>query len=162
MKKNLLAGLLITGMGAVAQTPRLTLFEEFTGETCPPCAATNPGLNTILSSPTNTALCVAIKWQVPIPSAPTATWSLYQTNKAEIDWRYLGSGYGYPSQWTSATAVTSGINAAPTGLFDGQHQWVYGATSDHPAYVTNAVIAAAQTPTSAFSISYGACLGCYF
>jgi len=153
MKKNLLAGLLITGMGAVAQTPRLTLFEEFTGETCPPCAATNPGLNTILSSPTNTALCVAIKWQVPIPSAPSATWSLYQTNKSDIDWRYTGSGYGYPSQWTSTTAVTSGINAAPTGLFDGQHQWLFGAASDHPAYVTNGVIAAAQTPTSAFSIT---------
>lgn len=156
MKKNLLMGLMIVGMGAVAQTPRLSLFEEFTGETCPPCAATNPGLDVILANPTNTALVVPIKWQVPIPSAPTATWSLYKTNQAEIDWRYkstAGGGYGYPSQWTSTTAITSGINSAPTGLFDGQHQWIYGAASDHPFYVSNAVIASAQTPTAAFSIT---------
>ena len=147
MKKLLLAGLIVTGMSAVAQTPRLSLFEEFTGETCNPCAATNPGLNTILTSPTNTPLVVAIKWQVPIPVAPTTTWSLYKTNQTEIDWRYgpSPSGYGYPSQWTNTTAVTSGINAAPTGLFDGQHQWVFGAASDHPYYVSNAVIATAQT-----------------
>ncbi|MCC6372978.1 MAG: T9SS type A sorting domain-containing protein [Bacteroidia bacterium] len=156
MKKNLLAIILLGGMSVAAQTPRLSLFEEFTGETCPPCAATNPGLNTILASPTNTALVVAIKWQVPIPSAPTATWSLYQTYKSDIDWRYrstAGGGYGYPSQWTSTTAVTSGINAAPTGLFDGQHQWVFGAASDHPAGVNNAVIASAQSNTAAFSVT---------
>ncbi len=155
MKKQLLAGLMLAGMSVFAQTPRLSLFEEFTGETCPPCASTNPGLNLILANPTNTALVVAIKWQVPIPSAPSNTWSLYQTNKIEIDWRYkaTGTGYGYPSQWTSTTAVTSGINAAPTGLFDGQHQWLFGAASDHPAYVTNAVIAAAQSYTSAFSVT---------
>lgn len=153
MKKQLLMGLMIAGMGLVAQTPRLSLFEEFTGETCPPCAATNPGLNIILASPTNTPKVVAIKWQVPIPSVPTPTWSLYKTNQAEIDWRYSSGGYGYPSQWTSGTAITSGINAAPTGLFDGQHQWNFGAPTDHPADVTNAVIASAQSYTSAFSIT---------
>jgi hypothetical protein len=157
MKRKLLSAFVIlASITAVAQTPRLSLFEEFTGETCPPCAATNPGLNAILSSSTNTPLVVAIKWQVPIPSAPTTTWSLYRTNKAEIDWRYgstANNGYGYNSQWTSTTAPTSGINAAPTGFFDGKHQWVYGAASDHPTYVTNAVIAAAQQPTSAFSVS---------
>jgi hypothetical protein len=153
MKKNLFAGLMIVGLSAFAQTPRLSLFEEFTGENCAPCAATNPGLNTILAASTNTSKVVAIKWQVPIPSAPTPTWSLYKTNQAEIDWRYTGGGYGYPSQWTSTTAPTSGINAAPTGLFDGQHQWVFGATSDHPFYVSNSVISTAQSYTSAFSIS---------
>src|SRR3954470_9708552 len=98
MKKNLFTVLMLAGLFAAAQTPRLSLYEEFTGETCPPCAATNPGLNSLLSSPTNTPKIVAIKWQVPIPSAPTKTWSLYLTNKAEIDWRYrsiASGGYGY-------------------------------------------------------------------
>jgi hypothetical protein len=149
MKKQLLMGLMIAGMGAVAQTPRLSLYEEFTGETCGPCAATNPGLNTLLSSPTNTTKIAAIKWQVPIPSAPTPTWSLYKTNQAEIDWRWQSAangGYGY------SPAVTY----APFGKIDGQSQAVFGATGanvDHPANLTNGIIATAQSYTSAFSIT---------
>lgn len=128
----------------MAQTPRLSLYEEFTGETCPPCAATNPGLNALLALPQNTANCVAIKWQVPIPSAPTNTWSLYQTNKVEIDWRYKSSasgGYGYA------------INSAPSGKMDGQAPTVFGAASAHPANLNSNVIATAQSYTSAFSVT---------
>ena len=155
MKRTLLLVLAMSGVSAVAQTPRLSLYEEFTGETCPPCAATNPGLNAILLNPVNQQKIVAIKWQVPIPSAPTKTWSLYQTNKAEIDWRYRSTasgGYGYPSQNTSTNSITSGINSAPSGRIDGQHQWAFNATSDHPFYMSNAVINTAQSYTSAFSI----------
>ena len=96
MKKTLLTMAVIAGLQLMAQspTPRLSLFEEFTGENCPPCAATNPALNALLAQPTNTAKVVAIKWQVPIPSAPSNTWSLYQTNKAEIDWRYKSTAAG--------------------------------------------------------------------
>lgn len=147
MKKNLLAfGLIILGATVVAQTPRLSLFEEFTGETCPPCAATNPGLNTLLASPTNSTKIVAIKWQVPIPSAPSNTWSLYQTNKTEIDWRWrslASGGYGY----------IPAINSAPSGKIDGQSPTVFGASSAHPANLNNGVIATAQSYTSAFSIT---------
>ena len=157
MKKQLLAfGFMIAAVGLQAQSTRLSVFEEFTGETCPPCAATNPGLNALLASPTNTPKIVALKWQVPIPSAPTNTWSLYQTNKAEIDYRYRSAasgGYGYVSQWTSATATTGGINAAPTGFIDGQHQWVFGVANDHPASLTSGAIATAQSYTTPFSIS---------
>ncbi|PBQ31846.1 hypothetical protein CNR22_08715 [Sphingobacteriaceae bacterium] len=154
MNKNLLAlSILFLGLTVTAQTPRLSLFEEFTGENCPPCASTNPALNLILAAPSNTAKVVSIKWQVPIPSAPTATWSLYKTNKAEIDWRYQGSGYGYQSQWVQTDPSTPGISSAPSGLFDGQHQWVFGAPNDHPAYVSNGVIATAQSYTSAFSVT---------
>jgi hypothetical protein len=140
MKKKLLtlSASLIAAL-VLAQTPRLSLYEEFTGETCPPCAATNPGLNAILSSPNNTPNIVAIKWQVPIPSAPSNTWSLYQTNKVEINWRY--STYGY------------GINSAPSGRIDGQSQTVFGAISDHPAYMSDGIIATAQSYTSAFSLT---------
>ncbi len=152
MKKNLLTlGLMVVaGAVAIAQVPRKTLFEEFTGENCGPCASTNPGLNVILAGNANV---IAIKWQVPIPSAPTTTWSLYKTNQTEIDWRYQGGGYGYPSQNDATTTISSGINSAPSGRFDGQHQWTFGATSDHPAYVTNAVINAAAGITTPFAIN---------
>ncbi len=156
MKKSILSLALMSVFTVSAQTPRLSLFEEFTGENCPPCAATNPALNALLAQPTNTTKVVAIKWQVPIPSAPTNTWSLYQTNKAEIDWRYKSTaagGYGYMSQWTSTTAPTSGINAAPTGFIDGKHLWNFGAASDHPANMTSAIISSAQSNTAAFSVT---------
>jgi hypothetical protein len=144
MKKNLLAiGLMLAGITAVAQTPRLSLYEEFTGENCPPCASTNPALNVLLASPTNTPKIVAIKWQVPIPSAPSATWSLYQTNKIEIDWRWMSSGYGY----------IPAINSAPHGRIDGQVQTNFGATSGHPVTMNNTVIGTAQSFTSAFSVT---------
>ncbi|MDI1356231.1 MAG: T9SS type A sorting domain-containing protein [bacterium] len=145
MKKNLLAfGLVIMGASLLAQTPRLSLYEEFTGETCPPCASTNPGLNIKLAA--NYNLIAAIKWQVPIPSAPSNTWSLYQTNKTEIDWRWrttANGGYGY----------TPAINSAPSSKIDGQEATVFGASSGHPANLTNGVIATAQSYTSAFSIT---------
>lgn len=147
MKKNLLAfGLIILGATVIAQTPRLSLYEEFTGETCPPCASTNPALNALLALPQNTANCVAIKWQVPIPSAPSNTWSLYKTNQVEIDWRWrttAAGGYGY----------TPPINSAPSGKMDGQAPTVFGAASAHPANLTSAIIATAASYTSAFSIT---------
>ncbi|MDX2174065.1 MAG: T9SS type A sorting domain-containing protein [Bacteroidota bacterium] len=151
MKKNLLTlGLMIAGVAAISQVPRKTLFEEFTGENCGPCASTNPALNVTLAGNPNV---IALKWQVPIPSAPTATWSLWQTNLSEIQWRYTGAGYGYPSQNTSTNSVTSGINSAPSGRFDGQHQWTFGATSDHPFYVSNTVINNAAAVTTPFGIT---------
>ncbi len=159
MKKNLLTfGLVIAGMIAVAQSPRLSLFEEFTGENCPPCASTNPGLNITLASPTNVNKVIAIKWQVPIPSAPTNTWSLWKTNQSEIQWRYGSStaGYGYMSAWTSTDSPTSGINSAPQGRIDGGHLWAVpggGAANDHAFYGSNALFAAASSYTSPFSIT---------
>jgi hypothetical protein len=140
MKKNLftLTFILIVSV-VISQTPRLSLYEEFTGENCPPCATTNPGLNAILSSPNNTPNIVAIKWQVPIPSAPSNTWSLYQTNKVEINWR--ASNYGY------------GVNSAPSGRLDGQSQTVFGAPSEHAGYISDGIIATAQSYTSAFSVT---------
>ena len=155
MKKSLLAFLVFGAAALQAQTPRMCLYEEFTGETCPPCASTNPGLNKILLSPTNANKVIPIKWQVPIPSAPSNTWSLYQTNKTEINWRYrsiAAGGYGYISQNSAASGTSSGINSAPQGVMDGQHVWLFGAASNHPANLNNAVIATAQSYTSAFSV----------
>jgi hypothetical protein len=149
MKKQLLAlSLLFSAVGLNAQSTRLSVYEEFTGETCPPCAAINPGLNALLASPTNTPKIIALKWQVPIPSAPSNTWSLYQTNKTEIDWRYrsvAAGGYGYNNP--------GGITSAPNGKIDGQGQTVFGATNDNPVNMNNAIIATAQSYTTPFSIN---------
>lgn len=140
MKKQLLAfSFLIAGASMVAQTPRLSLVEEFTGENCPPCAAYNPAFNALLSQPQNTANVVPLKWQVPIPSAPTATWSLYQTNKTEINYRY--SSYGY------------GINSAPSVRIDGQMPTVFGAGGENITQQNSQVFATAQSYTSAFSVT---------
>lgn len=140
MKKSLFTlALAFAGFSVVAQSLRLCLYEEFTGETCPPCASANPALNALLAQPTNTPKVVAIKWQVPIPSAPTKTWSLYQTNKTEINWRYQTYGYG--------------INSAPSGKMDGQNVTVFGAGSNHPNNLNSTVISTAQSYTSAFTIT---------
>lgn len=145
MKQKLLAfGVLFTSLIVNAQTPRLSLYEEFTGETCPPCASANPALNALLAQPANAAKCIAIKWQVPIPSAPSKPWSLYQTNKTEIDWRYRSTasgGYGY------------GISSAPSGKMDGQNVTVFGAASNHPNSLNSNIITTAQSYTSAFSVT---------
>ena len=147
MKKKVFSiCIVLIGLNLIAQTPRMSLYEEFTGETCPPCASANPPLNLLLASPTNTPKIVAIKWQVPIPSAPSNTWSLYQTNKVEIDWRWksvANGGYGY----------IPAINSAPSGKIDGEAPTVFGAASAHPANLNNNVISTAQSFTSAFSIS---------
>jgi hypothetical protein len=137
MMKLLPALALFACLTATAQSPRLSVYEEFTGENCPPCAATNPGLNNILSAAINTPQVVAIKWEVPIPSAPTKTWSLYQTNKAEIGFR----------------ASYYGISYAPEGRMDGQKTTVFGAASDHAGDIDDNVIATAASYTSPFSIS---------
>ncbi len=142
---------------------RTSLYEEFTGENYGNWFTTNPTLNTLLSS--NSTLVIPIKWQVPIPSAPGSAWSLYQTNKAEINWRCKSSSgstvatapstlaYGYSSQNTPTDVVTNGINSGSTGRIDGQHQWAFGANSDDPADLNNTVIASAQTQTTNFSIN---------
>lgn len=157
MKKPLL--LLAAAFCATAlsgQSPRMLLYEEFTGENCGPCAATNPGLNALLAQSQNQTRVAAIKWEVPIPNAPSNSWSLYQTNKSEIDWRYRSTasgGYGYPSQNTATNAITSGVNSAPSGRIDGQHQWAFGATSDHPVYLNNTVLSTAAAISSPFTIN---------
>jgi hypothetical protein len=135
-KTSIFFGLIALGFFATAQT-RMALYEEFTGENCPPCASTNPGLDLILGSATNTALTTVIKWQVAIPSAPSSTWSLYQTNSTEINARM-----NYYS-----------VNSAPNGRMDGQSQTVFGASSDHPANWTGTHIQNAANVTTPLSIT---------
>ena len=145
MKNGIISGVLFLLIFQIqAQSTRVSLYESFCGETCPPCAATNPMIHNLLSSTVNTALIVGISWETPIPSAPTNTWSLYQTNKIEHDWRWKPSssaGYGY------------GINFVPNGRLDGQNPTLFGANSDNSANMNNTVIATAQSYTTPFSIN---------
>lgn len=136
MKKTttLLSFLALTTFG-FAQSPRMSLYEEFTGENCPPCAGTNPILDPILAINSNNT--IPLKWQVAIPSAPSSLTSLYQQNKTEID---LRDAY-------------YNISSAPSGRQDGQSQVVFGATSDHPGYVDAALLDASAAVTSPFTIA---------
>lgn len=138
MKKQLL----ILGFAAItalstAQTTRMSLYEEFTGENCGPCASTNPDLNTLLLG--NLDKIIPLKWQVDIPSAPTATWSLWQTNQTEISWRAYTYGYG--------------ISSAPNARMDGQGQTAFGASSNNPAALSQTHLNTAAAVPSPFSIS---------
>lgn len=138
MKKQLLTlGLAALSILAVAQTTRMSLYEEFTGENCGPCASTNPGLNTLLLA--NLSKVIPIKWQVDIPSAPTNTWSLWQTNQTEISWRAYSYGYG--------------ISSAPNARIDGQGQTAFGASSNNPGSLTQTHLNNAAAVPAPFSIS---------
>lgn len=133
-KTTTLLSFLAVGTVAMAQSPRMSLYEEFTGENCGPCAATNPQLDVTLAGNSNNT--VVLKWQVAIPSAPSSATSLYQQNKAEID----------------ARDAYYSISSAPNGRQDGQSQTVFGATSDHPGYVTSTLLNASAAVTSPFTI----------
>jgi hypothetical protein len=136
MKKTttLLSFLALTTFG-FAQSPRMSLYEEFTGENCPPCAGTNPILDPILAANSNNT--IPLKWQVAIPSAPTSPTSLYQQNKTEID----------------ARDAYYSISSAPSGIQDGQSQTVFGAASDHPIDIDANILNASAAVTSPFTIA---------
>lgn len=67
MKKLLLALSAVALSASVTSAQTLALYEEFSGENCGPCAASNPALWTLLSS--NPTKVILIKYQSPIPSA---------------------------------------------------------------------------------------------
>lgn len=155
-KTSILFGLMALGFFATAQT-RMSLYEEFTGENCPPCASTNPGLCTLLAA--NASKVIPIKWQVPIPSAPSNTWSIYQQAKNMVDWRWKptsSGGYGYLCSTCSPTAAY--VNYAPQGRMDGQELNMFGinagGNTNHPGNLTAAAISSAQAQTTPFSISF--------
>lgn len=81
IKINLaLIAMLLFVNNSFSQTQRLVLFEEFTGENCPPCATQNPALNALLSS--NTVKIVSIKYQNGIPFGNP---NLYAYNHTDAD-----------------------------------------------------------------------------
>lgn len=102
MKKiyALFAGALLSASLTVSaqSTPRVVLFEEFTGENCGPCAGINPYLDKYLQTHTTDSL-VHIAYQSPIPSA--------------------GPIYNAYKTVTNTRMTYYGVNFAPSGWQDG-------------------------------------------
>lgn len=135
MKKVLLtlAAFSLYAMAANAQT-RLVLYEEFTGESCGPCAATNPGLETLMDA--NAGKVQMIKFMSYIP----ATGPFYFQNKPMSDARH--SYYGVPF--------------APYGRMDGTVMNAGTSSPGHPGYLTQSDINTMTAKTSPFNITVAA------
>jgi hypothetical protein len=73
-----------------AQSQRLVMVEEFTGETCGPCAAYNPGFKAIMDA--NPTKGIYLKYQNDIPSPGP---NFYAYNSADIATRtgFYGNNY---------------------------------------------------------------------
>ncbi len=98
MKKFLLAvAAMGIGAGALNAQTRLTLYEEFSGENCGPCALSNPGLWALISA--NPSKVMMIKYQSPIPSA--------------------GPIYLANTSFTNARLGYYGVSSAPFGYQNG-------------------------------------------
>lgn len=123
MKKTLLlGGLLFTAILSNAQ--RLSLYEEFSGENCAPCAQANPGLMVKLNA--NPTKILLIKYQSPIPTAGP----IYDQNPTEVNTKL--SYYN--------------ITSAPSGVLD-------GGTPTHPNSLTQAQIDAASSVFTPFAMT---------
>lgn len=80
MKKILLlAGFALLSTQIYAQE-RTVLYEEFTGENCPPCASANPGLMQLINNHDDV---IIIKYQSPIPSGGP----IYNQNTSDVQTR---------------------------------------------------------------------------
>jgi len=137
MKKVLLiSGLLAVGLTLNAQEKRFSLYEEFTGENCPPCAATNPGLEQLMTQGNNPDKVIMIKYQSPIPTAGP----IYKQNTIDVNTRL--SVYG--------------VHSAPNGRMDGEIQPESDAAGHpgHPAYMSQNYIDQETAKPSSFKIHF--------
>jgi hypothetical protein len=131
MKKTLLlGGLLAAALFANAQQ-RLVLYEEFSGENCAPCAATNPGLWTLLTTGTNPNKVMLIKYQSPIPSAGP----IYYQNTTDVQNRM--TYYNVP--FAPYARIDGAVSPGPNG--------------GHPADLTQAHLDAETAIASPFNIT---------
>jgi hypothetical protein len=125
-----------------AQTQRISLFEEFTGENCAPCAATNPGITALAQANfAGPMKMILLRYQVPIPSAPSSPTSLYQQNPAEPNAR---QDYYYPS---------GSDQFAPQGRFNGGELGLGDPNQGHAGFLDQATINGAYTVTAPFSLT---------
>lgn len=135
MKKVLLslAALAMCSFAVNAQQ-RLVLYEEFTGENCGPCAATNPGLWTLMSA--NTSKAIMIKYMSPIPSA--------------------GIFYYQDQTVTDARITYYSVPFAPYARMDGMVKSQTQTNPGHPGYLTQADIDSNYNVASPFNITASA------
>jgi hypothetical protein len=115
--KKLLLGLAALGLAAGVSAQRLALYEEFSGENCGPCAASNPGLWTLLSGGTNLSKVMLIKYQSPIPSAGPI-YNLYKT-------------------FTDARLTYYSVPFAPYGRLNGTNLGTGTAAPSSPGHIAN-------------------------
>ncbi len=139
MKKILLSFMVVSVclVTASGQT-RMTLHEEFTGENCGPCAATNPGFWSLCDGSGNPSKLIHISYMVPIPSA-----GFYCNRTADIYTRMLDY-YAVPF--------------APYGRYDGHVPdpscgSPAGSSGGHPGCFVQADIDAEAAIPAKFNIS---------
>jgi|GEM_PF-855988 len=121
------------------QSPRLVLSEEFTGETCGPCATNNPGYNSIMEG--FAGQVISLKYQNNIPSSGP---NFYTYNTGDISSRtsYYANSYSphafidgnfwngnagavTASQFTTRTAVTSPFEITATHSFSAAYDSIF-------------------------------------
>ncbi len=131
------------------QSPRLVLVEEFTGETCGPCASANPGLNAILNG--HSADVISLKYQNNIPSTGP-NFYLYNTTDISNRTSYYANNYSPHAfidgnYWNgNAASVTNGqlnTRAAVASPFDIEVSHYFSPAND--IIYIHTVIRATQT-----------------
>jgi len=126
MKKTLLTLFAVSVTGfALAQSPRIQLYEVFSGENCGPCASANPQTKLLLDANPNSI--IGLKYQVAIPSPGP----IHLQNSVD----------------PNARRLYYGVNAAPNARHDGA---VIG--NGHSINLTQAIITQRQAVTSPFSV----------
>ena len=134
MKKILLTATAFAALSfaANAQT-RMTLHEEFTGENCGPCAATNPTFWTLCNTAPNPTKLIHIAYMAPIPSAG---WFFYQDS---LDEQPRETYYSVPF--------------APYGLYDGKVPDSWESSPGHPGYFHQTEIDSEAAIASPFTMT---------
>jgi hypothetical protein len=111
MKKQLLFSLLLAGVAFCTQAQtRLSLYEEFTGEHCVPCAIANPALQSLIAG--NPSKVVLITYPSPIPVGGP----IYNTYMTVANARLLYYGVSTaPQGRLDGTKMGTGSNSPVTG-----------------------------------------------
>ena len=122
---------MIAAAAATHAQQHLALYEEFSGENCGPCAASNPALNTLLAA--NLSKVLLIKYQSPIPSA--------------------GPIYNAYTTVTNARLSYYSVPFAPYGRLDGTVQGLGQTSPGHIGYLTQSIIDAAAATPAPFTIT---------
>ncbi|MEO6832620.1 MAG: choice-of-anchor J domain-containing protein [Chitinophagaceae bacterium] len=113
MQRILSLAFLVLSIHSSAQT-RLSLYEEFTGEQCFPCAIANPGLQSLLAA--NASKVVLLNYPSPVPVAGQL-YNVYKNN-------------------SNARISYYGINDAPLGRLNG-YKFGSGGNSSIAGNVSN-------------------------
>ena len=172
MKKIItLASLVFVYGFSSAQSTRIQLIEEVTGEQCIPCGGTNPGFNALLNAGTNPQNIIAIKYQAPHGGAPpyvlynytaqpdvVARMTYYANQFAphayhdgNILWTASGPGVGIGATPSSANFNQTNIDnqSAVSSPFDIAVSHSFSADFDS-IYVTAVITASQAVPTGTY------------